>query len=366
MLKKGYTRRQILKGAAGASLAIPFLPSISTAQSSGGAPKRLVCLWWPHGGVHSEMDDGAFFPRSETLNWQTRSMVGSETYKVADLNTGLSINEKMTDILDGGFNPYMSKVNFYQGLDICQKLDHHSYPFGSIGPKYKDPDPFDPREAPRTGTVDQEIARYPGFYPANFGGQRSVHISPFDRRFGVISSCYVGVNNEIIGMGTSGDPGKIFEQLFGKAISTDDSQGLKSIVDAVLGDYQRVRKLSGISVVDRSRLDAHIEGLADINRRFQQRAKECSDAIKPPSLDGYDPRNNVNDGVERAGFFNDMIASAFLCDTTRIASLSVGWGNAIPDWPLNDEHGTLWHPCLESEPQSAVRRSVWYFLRAII
>ena len=251
-------RRQFLRGAAGLSLAVPFLPSLAPAKAQvvSSVPPRLIYLFWGHGGVNSASDNGDFFPHRSRLNWTTRSLIGKINYRQPDLPRNLGSNQQISDVFGSGFNPYLGKMTFIEGMDILQYLGHCPYPFGGVADGVNG----DKTSEARTATVDQVIARSSRFYPASFAGKRSAHYEPLGR--GHSPSAIVAPDNKMESIPSTRYPKNAFRDLFGN--STGDSGGgnsqYASVVDKVMADYRNLKRSNRLSAFDRGRLDQHLQG----------------------------------------------------------------------------------------------------------
>ncbi len=109
----------------------------------------------------------------------------------------------------------------------------------------------------------------------------------------------------------------------------------KSVLDRVAADTERlVAKLGG---ADRARLSRHLDEVRDLERRVEAIAPEAGGACQAPVDPGEDPpigggqSSNGGSGFDvnagysdeetRARAFCDLIHHAFVCDSTRVASL---------------------------------------------
>ncbi len=354
------TRRQFLRGAAGFSLAVPFLPSLAPAKAQvvSSVPPRLIYLYWGHGGVNSASDNGDFFPHRSRLNWTTRSLIGDTNYRQADLPLNLGGNEQISDVFGPEFNPDLGKMTFIEGMDILQYLGHCRYPFGGVA------DGVNGKKTTqtRTPTVDQVIARSPSFYPGSYAGKRSVHYEPLGR--GHSPSAIVGPDNKMESMPSTRHPKNAFRDLFGS--SMEDSGGgseYASVVDKVMVDYQNLRKSSRLSAFDRGRLDQHIQGLSDIQRQLAA-SKGCKGIPEPASIDGLDPHRSVEDGIKYASIFNNVLVSGLQCDLTRIGIYGIN--GLAPGFPANNRHHEMWHKWDEVDGQNYIKEAVKYYFTSIV
>jgi hypothetical protein len=166
------------------------------------------------------------------------------------------------------------------------------------------------------------------------------------------------------------DPFKMFDRLFAGPAATagagGDVDGEKirvrrmSILDFVgeeLGDLQK----AVVGAEDRKKIDAHLSSVRDIERRLQTPAKTCGAIARP---DGALDINLGENFPKLIGIMNQLVAAAFACDRTRIASMqySRGFSRHTHTWlGLKDWHHTISHNASATGPLTAMQR--WYYER---
>jgi len=261
----------------------------------------------------------------------------------------------LSQVFDSGFNPYLRKMNLIRGMDILQDVGHNHRNFGSItGTQHP---------GPHVSTIDQVIARAPGFYPAGFAGVRSLHLAPlwgFTR-----ASSFVAADGRRQDLDITFDPRIAFQQLFGSQMGTTPSAST-SLVNLVIEDYRRLRNNSRLSSVDRSRLDQHIGALADLQAAVAQ-PMSCTTPTSPPSVSHLNPSQSFGDGINRAAIMNDVVVAGLRCGLTKVAVLSTG--GIYPGFTGGDLHQDLWHrwesgnSTIDSQIAGAVN---WYFRSVLL
>jgi len=92
----------------------------------------------------------------------------------------------------------------------------------------------------------------------------------------------------------------------------------------VLGsvDRQLAHLATKVSVEDKMKLDAHLALVRDIERRLSRTTISCE---KPPVPPTYDPANEM-DMPLIADTEIDLLALAFACDLSRVASITISTG----------------------------------------
>lgn len=114
------------------------------------------------------------------------------------------------------------------------------------------------------------------------------------------------------------DPQRLYARLFGlTAVPEDVRIGRRSVLDAVLGGFGRLQRAVGQS--DRRRLEAHADGIRDLERRLGQPAMGLCGGVQRPG-----PEIRADDREEAPGALNDvmsrMMAMALACDLTNVFS----------------------------------------------
>jgi hypothetical protein len=126
-------------------------------------------------------------------------------------------------------------------------------------------------------------------------------------------------------------PALAFDRLFNNKAKVGD----QSILDAVLGDAQDLRR--NISSLDKQKLDEYLNSVREVEQRIESAGKRGEvqgwrPTITKPNMprpkDGY-----PQDIVEHMRLMSDILVLAFQTDTTRICTLK-----------LNNDHGTLRFP----------------------
>jgi hypothetical protein len=122
----------------------------------------------------------------------------------------------------------------------------------------------------------------------------------------------------------------------------------KAIVDLLKGDMARIGKR--VASEEYQKLDAHLEGLLALERRIDAtqidtttQALGCSIPEAPPETQGGRNQEIFPDQIVQ---MMDIVAHAFSCDVTRVASLqlSYGFSNVTHTWlGHSSAHHTMSH-----------------------
>jgi Protein of unknown function (DUF1552) len=137
------------------------------------------------------------------------------------------------------------------------------------------------------------------------------------------------------------NPQSVWNTLFGNFTPMDDPSGplRGSVLDAVKAQTEALKKRLGTK--DVARLDAHLEGVNELQKKLEAIPPLCQAPGMPSETNnpgaGPEPIINVNQVM------SDLIAYAFECDVTRVASvLLVGGaaGTVLSDVASSEHHLT--------------------------
>ena len=120
------------------------------------------------------------------------------------------------------------------------------------------------------------------------------------------------------------NPQALWTKLFGSFVPMDDpSIKLRtSVLDAVREDMNTLKKRLGAA--DLQRLDAHLTGLSELQKQIQALPPVCTTPAMPTETNtdvgGQEPMTAVSTAMA------DLLAFAFSCDISRVASIMVSGG----------------------------------------
>lgn len=209
-------------------------------------------------------------------------------------------------------------------------------------------------------SIDQEIALHVGQTTLLPSLELGVRAAEADVR-GRIS--YAGPGAPLPPVNT---PGLAYERLFSNFQDVDPlvKEQRADVVDVLYEQYEGLRPVLGVR--DRAKVDQHLEILRGVERRttLPVDTSGCGAPERPPELD----ENDENDMPQIADLQVQILASAFACDLTRVATLQ--FSSAINEirFPWLDTEGTG-HALSHSgesdvEKQTAlINRSQWYAQR---
>jgi hypothetical protein len=343
-LARRLSRRQLLYGLGGVSVALPLLQSLRAHADEVTAPKRLVLLYTPNGVISDAW-------------WPTN--VSSET--AFELN---AIHQPLA--------PFRSRLTFVGGVDLTVTNEGpgglHQKGIGGLftGRKLQSGSQFVDGCGQTAGwadgiSVDQAVVKAVAantLLPSLELGVRALDNDVQGR----IS--YAGPGQPLPPIN---DPLDAFNRLFSMLGASSASiaalrQNRRSVLDTVQAQFASFSPR--LSSDDRKKLDAHLTLVRDVERRLTDVTSEraCSAPSAPPTLDPQNP----SDMPLIADLELDMLAAAFACDLTRVASfqISTSLNRIAYPWLNNStlEGHTLSHagPSDTEAHDELVSRQTWH------
>ncbi|MDQ2647434.1 MAG: hypothetical protein M3020_26765, partial [Myxococcota bacterium] len=243
------TRRQVLVGLGGATLALPVLPSLLTRTAYGQDPTytRRPRLYWvttDHGGAF----ESNMFPKQSQLTQQTL-LFDDHTVRHGTLSSSVSggvrsVSPVLSASSDRFSESLVSKMNVLYGLDVPFYIAHNTgLHLGNYARNNGDGgDGKAVQDSPRP-TIDQLLAWSPSFYP-DLGSikERAMVMGSQQLSFNWSNPGSKSGNIENVRGNTSARD--LFDRVFlapGAAPEVPEVQPRKPVVDKVLVAYQRLR-----------------------------------------------------------------------------------------------------------------------------
>jgi hypothetical protein len=321
------TRRQVLVGLGGATLALPVLPSLLTKSAYGQDPTytrkpRLFWLCTDHGAAF----ESSMFPAASMLTSKQALFADHEIASGALTSSLQAQTRAVSPILSADSSrlseALVAKMNVLYGLDVPFYIAHNTgLHLGNYARNDGNGgDGVAVQSSPRP-SIDQLMAWSPSFYD---------DLSTVRERSMIMSSRPVSWNYS--------DPEK-------RAGSIDNVRGYDSsqalfdkifvpeatgparrppIVDKVLESYKNLRNGNRrLSTADKQRLDDHMARIAELQRKLNATAS-CGDLARPTddARDHYG--NTAQDAIAYGQLWNDVVSAAFVCGTSRIGVLGYG------------------------------------------
>jgi hypothetical protein len=298
-MSKYLSRRTMLRGMVGGSTVAVGLPLLEamvntngTALASGdGLPVRFMTYYWAD-GINIDL----FEPAVTGPDWQ--------------LSPSLSPLAPVKD--------YVSVVTGLRNL-CAQTKTHHEGMTVFNGYTYQDTGGLNSNSA--GPTIDQVIADVPGV--ADRTPVRAVHVrcAKAESTDGDGGTTYSAMSHRDGGGGNliaqipMTDPLAVWTALFGEFVPKPDDKNLRtSILDYIKEDADRVKNTVGSA--DQARIDAHLTGISELEAKILATPPSCDLPAEPTHANSGSPEPNTLTAVVMA----ELIAYAFVCDVTRVAS----------------------------------------------
>lgn len=366
-----FNRRMWLRGAAGFTLALPFLPSLLSPQEArAGTPsrRRFIALATEHGALRqSNMvpDAAKLGIQQEYAGHQIRCGNLADFFQieggVARLSPVLSASSsRLTAKLAG-------KMNVLRGFDVVPGIGHHRA--GHLG-NYADSNSNLNGELgiAHQPTIDQLMAWSSAFYSmdalTSVIKERSIHVG-VDWGDGNMSWSYsdpLHRQGKVVPLGVRFNSVELFNAVFAPPPT---SNGRPLIADLVLENYKSMRDGNRrLSAADRQRLNDHVERLHELQRKLTVTAKplgpkptESSHDVvaSDPGTFGFDPERQK----KAWQLTNDVVVAVLEADASRIVTMRVGdtdrFSTTTKDWHQAIAH-QAWRQD-DPEPQQLLRDS---------
>ena len=289
------SRRSFLRGAAGATLALPFFGSLGQAQAT--PPRRFVSI---------------YMPQNETDGF---------------LPTGSGRSFSFVDSYLETFEPYKDRC-----IVLKNMLGKHGHEGGHCEHLTGFGRTPDVRPVDGPSICQMMARRHEGEVPVPFLGTVSG-----SERFSGSNTMTTAWTEGGLPVPLIYEPRVAFERMFGPiggvAEGPDDGErrrGLqRSMLDGLLEDYRRLE--GRLSEHDRRLLDEHASLLRDQERALQEEPLDLSCASAPTAPGETDvPSWSSGNTVEKNRQFMNITARAFACDLTRVSTMMFhGMNNGV-------------------------------------
>jgi hypothetical protein len=333
------TRRQLLKTLGVSAAATPLLPALDGWAAAEAGAKRLLMLFTPDGMVPEK-----WWPTGSETSWSLPA--------------------------DGTLEPLMRHKS---DLIIMKNLPHKTRGNGAheqaMGSLFTGNSLLGNKRA-GAASIDQIIAkalpRTVDFPSLQFG------VQSFYGGEGDLTSKRTNVNSYLVYTGpgemvpAESDPYVMFDRVFA-GVGTGgvgDSQATerlraerRSLLDFVKEEIADVRLKVGR--IDRSKIDAHLEGTREIERRLDSAGGRQVGAVTRPD-GGIDLARNVN-FPKLLPLMNRLLVQTLAADRTRVATMQYSRGFSLVkhDWlGAKEQHHFISHKTAEKPILAAIQK--WY------
>jgi hypothetical protein len=356
MIVVNRSRRQFLVGTGGFTLALPFLPSLfantAKAQAYTQLP-RFVGMATHHGAAWGPNMFPAESLLTNTQNLYTDHAVKSGALKATVNGSNASLCKVLTANSQRLSDKIVAKLNVLRGLDVPFYLSHNTG--GHLGNFARsDRSNVESDYVSKVGghipTIDQVMAWSPSFYKdLSSIKQRTLNIGQDGGL--AISWGYANPQSKsgaIQPVPSANNSLQLFNSIFVESQPSQQPVNPRTpIVDRVMDSYRKLMAgtfgdATRLSKADKARLDDHMTRLSELERRVNTVASaSCGDIDRPGS--GVNKGLRDNDLAATINFykmFNDVIVAAFICGTSRIASVYSDelWSTYAGDWHQEVAH----------------------------
>ncbi|MEC8024857.1 MAG: DUF1552 domain-containing protein [Myxococcota bacterium] len=355
-MKKQMNRRMFLKGAGGATLAIPFLPSLTT-KAFAQAPalpevgRHFFAVMTGHGDIWSDN----LYPADALLD-QTQPYAGRDVRygilpSAADQNGKVSWSPVLTASAQTMTPELASKFNVLRGLDIPYRISHSYGGFlGNFAGNFERALPGICGPGFTTPTIDQFMAYSDSFYtPADLAQRMTQRSMCINTQLGCgISNNFAAPKSrvgDVVHQKSLNSNAAVYDYLFqpGSAVQNVSQR----IIDSVKDRYNDLKRHPRISRGDTRRLDQHIEAMFEIERKLQTAGQLAALPPRPNFasdlyLKHHSFPHDPNENQLWCDLMTDMIATAFSTGTCRVAV----WPQAdifFSTTRINDWHSAVGH-----------------------
>ncbi len=335
-------RRHFLRAASGLAVAVPLLPSLSARGQQAAAPKRLVTMYTPNGQIHSGW-------------WPTGG--GEKDFVLNEIHTPLELHRDR--------------------LTLLKNVDLKTASGGPGGPHQRGIGTLFTGQQLQDGEFVDGCGSQAGWADGISIDQVVANLQ-LDTPFKSLELGVRATENDVQGRIAYAGPGQplppmlepldVYNRIFKDLVVPDDPNAppvdpmiaeRKSVLDSV---QEQIAILgTKVSSEDKQRLDAHLELIRDVERRLSGAAVECAKPDAPAKLD---PTSEV-DMPTIAALEIDLLAIAFACDLSRVASFEISTGLNRIRYPWLDSLGEG-HPLSHMPPEDPdahaqlVARANWH------
>lgn len=296
-------RRRFLRGAFGATLALPFLPSVMrSAATAQERPAQRFVSWRITNGHFGHQ----WYPSDDAV----ASGGGMSQLAPNVTQMGLAdIPGRISPILDERFDPFREKMTLFRHVDRLDHANHNSIT-GLHG--WSPENTSDERFALLPPSIDQIVAThvFEGSQPLNLGLRWSetgvsCSVVPTGSGYRRLPSLFPHQAYQLLFGDVGGDPERATRRRALRA----------SVVDRVLPEYQALRDGPRISRADRELLEHHVQHMHALHGQLSRGAGECSVPERPEE---YRRRPEQVDSAAQAQV--DIAVAAMRCGLSDVVN----------------------------------------------
>jgi hypothetical protein len=354
------SRRQVLRGIGGATLALPILPSLLSRTAYGAdplftRPPRLYWVTTDHGGAF----EASMFPSTSLLT-ASQALYSDHTVRSGALVPTTSGSDTVVSPVLRAPSSSLSaalvkKMNVLWGLDVPFYIAHNTgLHLGNYARNDGNGSDGKAVQAFPRPTIDQIMAWSPSFY-SNLSGIRERAMVMSGRPVSWNYSDPAMTSSAIQNVRGYSSSQELFNKIFVPQAGPTGPAPRAPIVDKVLANYNRLRQSNKrLSAADKQRLDDHVARIAELQRKLTTvvSGASCSSVTTPADNANKHNANTPEDAGKQLQLWNEVAAAAFMCGTSRIGVLAYG------DTSRFVSYGGDWHQEVAHQWQLADRQAL--------
>lgn len=309
--RRPLSRRALLRGVAGGAavgLALPPLEAMfgprAVAEDGGLGAIFGVFFWggglpW-HGGHGASQGANSvgdlWTPTSTGPGYAPTELLAPLARHQVSVISGLEPKTEIPSTPDGQSDGHMRgfMVSLTSDRPRSEGFDHPSHTLTALRP-----------------TLDQVVARDPRFYARFPTAYRSLELGVSTARFHDYGHWNaISYNGPDALNPPTLDPGRLYDQIFGRDTGDPNLGRRARLLDAVLSDAAALRGRLGAA--DQARLDDHMEHLYEIQRRLDLSDIRCVPEGGPPA--------SSTDLLTQTTTMAELLAMGLACNITRVFS----------------------------------------------
>lgn len=312
------SRRRFLKGLFGATLALPFLESLSPKKAEAGpgdVPPFAIFIRQANGVVQKTNDEPEMF-------WPAQTGIITKESLLAESDKTLS------ELAD-----YASKLIFVKGVDFAFPGNGCGHSGGGnqcLTAAQVSLDPSGNESLAMGESIDNRIARElnaPGVEPlALYAGKKGGYINEV-----------MSYRGEKQLRAAQENPHSAYMALFG--LANLDQEALQklatqraSVNDLVRDQMTALLSRTDLAKADRDRLDLHFQSIRDLEVSLACKLSDSEVGL----MEGIAAACRANDNIPTVTRMQmDIIALAMACGITRAVTLQIGDGNDSTEYTIN-------------------------------
>jgi hypothetical protein len=335
--KKHLSRRTVLRGV-GASLALPLLDSMVPAQTpmartAAVGRTRLACIEMVHGAAGSTGE-------GSNKHYWAPAQEGRDFEWSQSLEPLSAFRDYITIVSDTDLHPATAWSAAEEGADHFRSSSVYltaAHPKMTEGSDYYVGTSIDQLYAQRFGQDTPLPSMQLCIEMVDASGA-------CDYGYACVYADTISWASPTEPLPMTLDPRMVFENLFGEGGTPEERAARqkmnRSILDWISHDANRLKR--GLGAADRSRLDAYLDDVREVERRIQRIEKynASGEARTLPAA----PLGVPDSYEEHLKLMFDLQVLAFMTDTTRVSALKMSRDVSGRVWPESGVK-TPFHPC---------------------